>query len=350
MKAAVYLGKEQIELQSVADPVLLDGEVLLKIEACSVCGTDLRTFRHGDKKIEPPRILGHEFCGRIVESRATQSTLRVGDRVVMYIVMACGECKYCKAGRQNLCMNRTTMSYHYDGAFAPYVRIPAKAVREGNLIKVENEDIPSQHLSLAEPLGCVMNAATKIQIGFKDTVAVIGAGPIGVMHAILARLAGAQKVWMLDISENRLSMMKQFDIDGVVKVSPDQNHYQQMLDLTNGFGPSVVIVANSVAQSQADALEIAGKGAKVEFFGGLPKSKPEALLNTNHLHYKELLVSGSYSEKMSDFQAAYALINSGRFPSDKIITHTLPLERMNESFGLMERGESLKVCIEPGNN
>lgn len=142
-------------------------------------------------------------------------------------------------------------------------------------------------------------------------------------------------------------MMKQFDIDGVVRVSPDQSHYQQMLDLTNGFGPSVVIVANSVAQSQADALEIAGKGAKVEFFGGLPKSKPEALLNTNHLHYKELLVSGSYSEKMSDFQAAYALINSGRFPSDKIITHTLPLERMNESFGLMERGESLKVCIEP---
>lgn len=201
MKAAVYLGKERIEIQSVADPVLLDGEVLLKIEACSVCGTDLRTFRHGDKKIEPPRILGHEFCGRIVESRATQSTLRAGDRVVMYIVMACGECRYCKAGRQNLCMNRTTMSYHYDGAFAPYVRIPAKAVREGNLIKVENEDILSQHLSLAEPLGCVMNAATKIQIGFKDTVAVIGAGPIGVMHAILARLAGAQKVWMLDISE-----------------------------------------------------------------------------------------------------------------------------------------------------
>jgi L-iditol 2-dehydrogenase len=349
MKAAVYLGKEQIEIQSVADPVLLDGEVLLKIEACCVCGTDLRTFRHGDKKIEPPRILGHEFCGRIVESRAQGSALRVGDRVVMYIVIACGECKYCKAGRQNLCVNRTTMSYHYDGAFAPFVRIPAKAVREGNLIKVENEEIPSQHLSLAEPLGCVMNAATKMQIGFKDTVAVIGAGPIGVMHAILARLAGAQKVWMLDISESRLNMMKQFDIDEVVKVSTDKSHYQQMLELTNGFGPSVVIVANSVAESQADALEIAGKGAKVEFFGGLPKSKPEALLNTNHLHYKELLVSGSYSEKMSDFQAAYALINSGRFPSDKIITHTLPLDRMNESFVLMERGESLKVCIDPSN-
>jgi L-iditol 2-dehydrogenase len=349
MKAAVYQGKEQLIVQEVPDPSLQEGEVLLKIDACSVCGTDMRTYRHGDKKIIPPRILGHEFCGVVVESRTNgHANVKVGDRVVMYIVMSCGECRYCKAGRQNLCVNRHTMSYHYDGAFAPYVKIPAKAVREGNLIKVENRDISSQHLSLAEPLGCVMNAANRLQIGFKDTVAVIGAGPIGVMHAILARLAGAQKVWMLDISESRLEMMKQFDIDGVVKVKPDGGHYQEMLDLTDGFGASVVIVANSVAQSQADALEITGKGAKVEFFGGLPKSKPEALLNTNHLHYKELLVSGSYSEKMSDFQSAYALINSGRFPSDKIITHTLPLERVTESFGLMERGESLKVCIVPG--
>ena len=93
-------------------------------------------------------------------------------------------------------------------------------------------------------------------------------------------------------------------MDGTVQVTQDGAHFQQMLDLTGGFGPSVVIVANSVAQSQADALELAGRAAKVEFFGGLPKSKPEALLNTNHLHYKELQLSGSYSEKLSDFQSA----------------------------------------------
>jgi len=348
MKAAVYQGKEELPVIDVKDPELLQGEVLLKIDACSVCGTDMRTYRHGDKKIAPPRILGHEFCGTVIESKAgNEGNVKVGDRVVMYIVMPCGECRYCTAGRQNLCINRTTMSYHHDGAFAPYMKVPAKAVREGNLIKVENNEITSEHLSLCEPLGCVMNAANRLQIGFKDTVAVIGAGPIGVMHAILARLAGAQKVWMLDISESRLEMMKQFDIDGVVKVQQDGSHLQQMQELTDGFGASVVIVANSVAQSQSDALEIAGKAAKVEFFGGLPKSKPEALLNTNHLHYKELQVSGSYSEKMSDFQSAYALINSGRFPADKIITHRLPLEHITNAFTLMETGQSLKVCIMP---
>ena len=348
MKAAVYLGKEQVVVQDINEPSLEEGELLIRIEACSVCGTDLRTYRFGDKKIMPPRVLGHEFCGVVEETSAHEKNgLKAGDRVVMYIVMACGTCRYCVAGRQNLCVNRTTMSYHYDGAFAPYMKVPVKAVKEGNLIKVDNEHISSQHLSLCEPLGCVMNAANRLQVGFKDTVAVLGSGPIGVMHAILARLAGAQKVWMLDTSAPRLELMKQFDIDGVVLVKSDNSHYDEMLALTDGFGPSVVIVANSVAQSQADALEIAGKAARVEFFGGLPKSNPIALLNSNNLHYKELQLSGSYSEKMSDFQSAYALINSGRFPSEKIITHTLPIERITEAFTLMEKGESLKVCILP---
>ena len=120
-----------------------------------------------------------------------------------------------------------------------------------------------------------------------------------------------------------------------------------MKELTGGLGPSVVIVACSNAHAQADALEIAGKGGRVEFFGGLPKSAPTAVLNTNHLHYKEIIVSGSYSEKMSDFQASQALIQSGRFPADKIITHTLPLDRLTEAFPLMESGLALKVCIEP---
>jgi L-iditol 2-dehydrogenase len=152
---------------------------------------------------------------------------------------------------------------------------------------------------------------------------------------------------MLDVSENRLAQAEGFDINGTVQVAKDGSHIQKMLELTDGLGPSVVIVACSNAHAQADALEIAGKGGRVEFFGGLPKSAPTAVLNTNHLHYKEIVVTGSYSEKMSDFQAAQALIQSGRFPADKIITHHLPLDRIIEAFPLMESGVALKVCIDP---
>ncbi len=348
MRAAVYHGKERITIDEVDEPSPQPGEVLIQIDACAVCGTDLRTYRHGDQKIQPPRILGHEFCGRVVESRAEapESTVRVGDRVVMYIVLPCGQCRYCQAGRQNLCQNRTTMSYHHDGAFAPLMKVPAPAVARGQLYRVDT-DIPSAHMGLSEPLGCVINAHGRLNIGLHDTVAVIGAGPIGVMHAAVSRLQGAQKIWMLDVSEARLKKAAAFDLDGTIPVTPDGAHLAAIAELTGGLGPSVVIVACSHAQAQADALEIAGKGARVEFFGGLPKSAPTATLNTNHLHYKELLVTGSYSEKPRDFQAAQALIQSGRFPADRIITHTLPLDRVTEAFPLMESGEALKVCIVP---
>ena len=347
MNAAVYLGKEQIVVQEMPEPKIGDGEVLLEIEACCICGTDLRTYRHGDHKITPPRILGHEFCGRVIESRAPEANVRLGDRVVMYIVMVDGNDRYTEMGRENLTGHRTTMSYHYDGAFAPRMRVPALAVRQGNLFKVTSA-ISSEHLSLAEPLGCCMNAHSRLRVGLKDTVAVIGAGPIGIMHAALCRLQGAQKVFVLDVNEARLKMASQFDLDGTVTVTPDGAHRERLRELTGGEGPSVVIVAVSSGAAQNDALDIAAKAGRVCFFAGLPRPAPEALLNVNHIHYKELEVTGSYSEKKSDFQAAYALLHSGRFPAEKIITHTLPLDRLTDGFGLMESGEALKVCIHPG--
>ena len=345
MRAAVFQGNDNIVVQSVPDPILEDGELLLEVDACSVCGTDLRTFHHGHKNIVAPRILGHEFAGRVVESRAPNARIKVGDRVVMYIVLACGKCRYCQAGRANLCDSRTTMSYQHDGAFANYIKIPARGVNQ--LYKVDS-NVSQEHMSLAEPLGCVVNAYSRIRVGLKDTVAVIGAGPIGVMHALVARAQGAQKVYMFDLSENRIRMAKRFDIDGAIHVSQDGSHLEQIAELTDGIGPSVVIVAVSAGQACIDALSMAGKGARVNFFAGLPKSNPTVALDLNHVHYKELEISGSFSENASDFDAARALIASGRFPADKIITHRLSLERINEAWGLMESGEALKVTILPG--
>jgi L-iditol 2-dehydrogenase len=344
MQAAVYHAKQDIRLENVEAPRLAPGEVRVQVEACTVCGVDLRTFHHGDAKIAPPRILGHEFCGTVVECAGDDPSVAVGDRVIMYIVLACGQCRYCQAGRANLCIKRTTMAYHHDGAFAQQVTVPAQGRHQ--LYQVP-EHVPSAHAALCEPLGCVLNAHSRLAISLSDTVVVIGAGPIGIMHAVAARVRGAREVIMLEPSLERLEMAKRFGFDHYVMVK-DRQHLDEVARLTDGVGPSVVIVACGVAQAQADALEMAGKGARVEFFGGLPKTAPTATLNTNHLHYKELMVSGSYSEKRSDFEAAQAMIFSGRFPCDQLITHKLPLERLNEAFALMQKGHSLKVCIIPG--
>jgi L-iditol 2-dehydrogenase len=345
MQAAVFLGNDNVEVQDVPTPTLEMGEVLLEVDACSVCGTDLRTYHHGHKNIVPPRILGHEFAGRVVESRAPDAHVKVGDRVVMYIVLACGRCRYCQAGRANLCETRTTMSYHLDGAFARYIKVPARGVPQ--LYRV-NGDVPQDQMSLAEPLGCVINAYSRTRVGLKDTVAVIGAGPIGVMHALVSRAQGAQKVFMLDVSENRLEMARRFEIDDAILVTRDGAHLERIRELTDGLGPSVTVVAVSAAQACADALTMAAKGGRINFFAGLPKTNPIANLDLNHVHYKELEISGAYSENAHDFQAAKALIEGGRFPADRIITHHLPLSRINEAWGLMESGEALKVTILPG--
>jgi len=343
MHAIVYRAKEDFRLEEIPTPTLAAGELLVQVEAVTVCGVDLRTFRHGDAKIAPPRILGHEFCGRVVDSAADDASAQVGDRVVMFIVMACGTCRYCRDGRSNLCLTRTTMSYQHDGAFAQYVKIPAAGRRQ--LYRVPDH-IPSTHAAICEPLGCVLNAHSRIDIGFRDEVVIMGAGPIGVMHGVAARERGARKVILCDVSTERLELCKRFGFDHYIPVK-DQSHMDEIKRLTEGYGPSVVIVAVGAAQAQADALEMAAKGGRVEFFGGLPKSKPTATLNTNHLHYKELLVSGSYSEKPSDFEAAQALVFSGRFPAGKLVTHQLALDKTCEAFPLMEQGGALKVCITP---
>lgn len=354
MKAAVYTGMPEpgklgstIEIRDVPEPTLQDGQLLLAIDSCCVCGTDLRTFRHGDPKIKAPRILGHEFCGKVLESRNSNANVKVGDRVVMYIVLVDGSDRYSEMGRENLSSLRTTMSYHHDGAYAPRMVVPELAVRNGCMYKVES-DVPSDQMALAEPLGCCVNAHSRLRIGLKDTVAVVGAGPIGIMHACLARLQGAQKVFVLDTNPVRLEKAKGFDIDGTFLTLPDGSHRDALREVTEGRGPDAVIVAVSSGPAQNDALDIAAKAGRICFFAGLPKTSPEASLNVNHIHYKELEITGSYSEKKSDFQTAFSLLHSGRFPGDKIVTHHIPLERAVEAFPLMESGESLKVCIEVG--
>ena len=339
MKAAVYHGKKDLRVLDVPQPTISDDEILVKVDACAVCGTDMRTYNHGHKTIESGRILGHEFCGSIVENGHKDSTLSIGDRVVMYIVMPCGVCKYCQNGKQNMCTNRTTLSYHHDGAFAEYVKIPAKAVTRNQLYKVP-EHIPSEHAALSEPLGCVLNAHGRLNIDYRDTVAVLGGGPIGIMHALTARLQGARRVMLLEPSAERLEMAKKFGFDDYIQIDREKSHHEAVAKATDGFGPDVVIVACSVAAAQVDALEIAGKQARVEFFGGLPKDNPISPVDANLIHYKELTISGSYSEKPSDFEAAQALIMSGRFPAGDVITHELALDDINESFGMMAGGSS----------
>lgn len=347
MKAAVYLGgPKNIKIQEVPDPVLLEGEILVKVGAANICGVDSRTYNHGDKKIEPPRILGHEFAGTVVEVANGDTDIKEGDRITSYVVLPCGTCVYCKRGRANLCDTRTTISYHYDGAFAQYMVLPKEAVDNRHVFRIP-EHVSFEEAALSEPLATVLNAHGKLNIGIKDTVVVLGAGPIGILHSLVSKIEGATHVCLMDVSPGRLKLAEQFDLDRYVQVKEDGSHIEQAKALNDGLGPDVVIVANTAATSQGDALEMAGKGARVEFFGGLPKSNPYATLNTNLIHYREIIVSGSFSSRIEDFRNALKVVSSGLLPAKQLITHRFPLDAMLKAFEVIPAGEAIKVSIQP---
>lgn len=347
MKAAVYLGgPKNIEVQEFPKPVIKDGEALIKVEACHICGVDLRTYTYGDKKITPPRILGHELSGTVAELKSDVAGVEVGNRVTMYVVLPCGTCTYCKKGRANLCETRTTMAYQHDGAFAEYMAVPRQAVENKQLIRIPDH-VSFEEAALTEPLGCVINAHNRLNIGLKDTVVVIGAGPIGLLHSLVSKIEGANHICLMDVSENRLKLAEKFGFDSYVLVTEGVEHIEKAKALNDGLGPDVVIVACAVAQAQVDALEMAGKAARLEFFGGLPKSNPYANLNTNLIHYRELVVSGSYSETIEDFMTALKLIASGSFPAQGIITHRFELTDFLKACEVFQSGQAIKISIQP---
>ena len=348
MKAAVYLGgRKNIHVKDVPDPKLGEGEALIKIEACNICGVDVRTYEFGDKKIKPPRILGHELAGTVAEIHNDKGGVVPGDRVIVYAVLTCSTCSYCIQGLQNLCDNRSAISYQYDGAFADYMVVPRQAVSNNQIIRIP-EYLCHEEAALSEPLGCVLNSHRRLNIGIKDTVAVIGAGPIGLMHCLVSRLEGANYICLMDKSEARLERAGRFGFDSYIHITDSRDHIRKAGKMNNNLGPNKIIVACASAEAQADALEMASKEARIDFFGGLAKSDPYATLNSNLIHYKQLLVTGSYSQRIDDFETALDLISGKLFPAEKFITHVFELKNIIEAFELIQSGDAIKISIKPG--
>ena len=197
MKAAVLRGPNDLALTTIATPQAGAGDLVLRVRAATVCGTDLRILTGKKTKgVRFPSVIGHEFAGVVVEAGADVVGWRVGDRVCVDPVVPCRACAYCKSGRENVCLNRQAIGYEFDGAFAEYVRVPAIALQSGNVFRVP-DGMDFEAAALAEPLACCLNGFRNADVRLGDTVLVLGAGPIGLMHAALAKSAGVRQVLSL---------------------------------------------------------------------------------------------------------------------------------------------------------
>lgn len=345
MIAAIYKGIGNMVVEDVPTPSIQDGELLVKVKVCAICGGDLRTFHHGHAAIKPPIILGHEFAGEIVAVGTGVERYAVGDRVIVAPGIGCGHCSYCLSGNQHLCYHRLTLGHQYHGGFAEFVRIPAIAVQAGN-VNLIPDSVDYLSATLAEPLACVINGQEAMQIQLGDTVAVIGTGPIGIMHAELARSRGAGKVFLINRSQPRLDRARPLGYDAYISSQKD-DAVQRVLELTDGMGANVVIVTAGSEAAMQMGLAMTEKMGKVCFFAGLPKDKPQVTIDANFLHYRQITIYGTFSSAPRHNALAIEMIRSGKLNVDYLLTHAVSLQHINEGLQLVEKQAGMRIVVVP---
>ncbi|MHB8963026.1 MAG: zinc-dependent dehydrogenase [Saccharofermentanales bacterium] len=345
MKAAVLEKIDKMVVKEVPVPVIDDDGVLVKVESCAVCGSDIRIFHHGNSRVKTPTIIGHEISGQVVETGKNVRKFKVGDRVAIGADVPCGECVFCEAGIGNNCQINYAMGYQYQGGFAQYLELNRTVVNFGPVHKIPDH-VSYDEAALAEPLGCALNALELSAVRLGDTVVIIGAGPIGCMLIEVSKLMGATKVIVVQRSRPRLEMARQFGAD-VYICSSEEDAVARVLEETGGLGADVVITANPSPESQVEALKMAKNRARVNLFGGLPVSKQEVTLNTNIIHYKELFVHGAHGAMPQHHQKAIDLIASGRIDMKRYFTHKFPLAEIGRAFEAAESHVGMRVIVNP---
>ena len=344
MKAAVLEALEKLVVKEVPYPDIGPDEALVKVRACAVCGSDIRIFRHGNNRVHPPAILGHESAGEIVAVGERVTGFKAGDRVALGADVPCGECPACRAGYGNNCNINYAMGYQFQGSFAEYVPLNKTMLNFGPVHRIP-DSMGWEEAALAEPLACVLNAVEIAGVGLGDTVVVMGAGPIGCMIIPVALMSGAAKVIAVNRSPGRLGFASGAGAD-VVVCSSEEDQIARVLKETEGQGADVVFTANPSPQSHADALKMVKNRGRVNLFGGLPAGT-KVELDTNLIHYKELTVTGAHGSVPRHHFQAIGLIASGRLDIGSFVSHRFSLDDIGEAFRTAESKEGLRVIVLP---
>ncbi len=345
MKAAVLESLEKLVVKEVPTPVIEDDEVLVKVAACAVCGSDVRMFHHGSPRLLPPAIMGHEAAGVVVEAGTHVTKFKPGDRVAMGGDVPCGECVFCEAGIGNNCQINYALGYQFPGSFAEYVKLNRIVVNYGPVHKVPDH-VSLEEAALAEPLGCVLNALELSPVKFGDAVVIIGAGPLGCMLIEVTKKMGAGKAIVVQRSRPRLELARRFNAD-VYICSSEEDAVARVKEETHGLGAEVVITANASPEAQQAALQMTKNRGWVNFFGGLPKGNSIVPLDTNLIHYRELFVCGSHGCMPRHHQKAIDLIADGVINVKQYISHQFPLSEAPKAFAAAEDRTGLRVVVRP---
>ncbi|MGI8649574.1 MAG: zinc-binding dehydrogenase, partial [Rubrobacter sp.] len=317
MIAAVFRGPNEVGIEEVERPSAGEGEIIVRVGANTICGTDVRILKgEKTKGVVVPGVLGHELSGRVVEVGAGVSGREVGETVVVAPQVPCGRCRACRRDLENLCPNIRILGYDIPGGLSEYVRVPREAVRAGCVFAADAR-VPFEQLALAEPLACCINGHEKSGTKMGDNVVILGAGPIGLFHLQLSMLAGAENVIVSEPSEERRKAALLFGATRAV--SPDKLT-ANVEELTGGEGADVSVVCIGIPSLVNDAIRLTRPAGRVNVFAGL-SGAGWAEVEANQIHYKELVLTGTSNSRRRDFEKAIRLIEAGRVDVGRMVTH-----------------------------
>jgi len=343
MRAAVLYGKEDVRIERVAVPRLEPGDVLLRTRVALTCGTDAKVFSRGyhAKMIVPPAVFGHEIAGVVEEVGPGVEGWEPGTPVVAANSAPCGECYYCRHEMSSLCDDLL----FWNGAYAEFTKIPARVVRH-NLIPLE-EGVTFREAAMVEPLACVVRGIEESWIGRGQSVVVIGAGAIGLMFLVLARMRGAH-VTVVGRNPRRLEKARDLGAEATVEAPRTGDLAEKLLERSpDGRGADVVIEAVGLPETCEAAIRAVRKGGVVNLFGGCP-AETRIGIDSQRLHYQELTIKSTFHHTPESIRKAFRLIADGHVDPNAFITSEAPLERLPEVLGHLARGgDGLKTAILP---
>lgn len=342
MNAVVFEGREQMQVTRLPVPECGEGEVLLQIAACGICGGDARSYFQGDANTGTRRIPGHEMVGVVAESR--NSEYKKGDRLALAADVHCGECWYCRRELFNVCDKHRVLGKHMNGGLADYMLLTREILTHGIVNRVP-EGLSLLHAGISEPLCSVLATHDDLRIEAEESVCVVGSGPMGILHLELLKALGARVILMARTHSRLDRARDDFGADHVVAAS-DGDPVEQVRALTDGRGADVVIVAAPSPEAVSQSVWLVRKRGRIGLFGGLPLAKRETAIDINRVHYGEISLTGNFSYHPRYHKRSLALLASGAISCDKLITQYL-IENSKQGLHDIRDGNVLKAVVVP---
>jgi L-iditol 2-dehydrogenase len=344
MRGVYFLEPGKLEMREVPIPEPASGEVVIKVESATTCGTDLKAYRRGHKLFKPPMPFGHEYAGYVQAVGKGVTLFKEGDAVAGTNAAPCNECFYCKRGRQQLCVHLEGR-FNF-GSYAEYHRIPDYIVAQNLFHKPDH--LPFTEASFVEPLGCAVLCALYADVKLGDTVAIIGAGAQGLMQTQLVKAMGASRVIAIGRARGRLEKAKQVGADETCS-SLDGDAATFVRDLTDGYGADVVIEAAGSAETWAQAVLMARNGGTVIQFSGLPGGT-QVSFDATKLHYGEIMMKGVFHMTPRTAEMAMQMLATGMVDVKPMLDGLIPLSQVEEGLLRMHRSEVIKLAVVPSLN